>query len=297
MSETMMAMCWNQRSLLRESGGTGRPRGATHSVSSMHSEPSRIVALRVCASLDCSPFSKESTRWKKSVLRSRSDTLMPMQPTASTGAAAAMRARSDDAATTMAQAIRARMQVRPACAAIVTSGVLLDLVDLLGDEPVRLAVHRRRRVRARRFAEAEDLSLLRIVPILEIADPVLPLRREILLVRLGDVVRRRALHVLVHIHVERHVPSWDRILQARPGGANDRDARSLGRDAGNFRGAAAGRALVQRGGPARRIHRAMGVRLARSARGQRAAGARRGASDFFFFWWCVREGGTFLILL
>ena len=37
----MIAMCWNQRSLLRESGGTGRPFGRQESVNSINSSPSR----------------------------------------------------------------------------------------------------------------------------------------------------------------------------------------------------------------------------------------------------------------
>ena len=39
MSLTMMATCWNQRSLLRESAGAGRPRGARYSVSWSCSSP------------------------------------------------------------------------------------------------------------------------------------------------------------------------------------------------------------------------------------------------------------------
>ena len=40
MSLTMIATCWNQRSLLRESAGIGRPRGARYSASSSASSPS-----------------------------------------------------------------------------------------------------------------------------------------------------------------------------------------------------------------------------------------------------------------
>ena len=47
MSLTMIAMCWNQRSLPRESAGTGRPRGARYSVSSIDSSPSRIRTTRM----------------------------------------------------------------------------------------------------------------------------------------------------------------------------------------------------------------------------------------------------------
>jgi hypothetical protein len=46
MSLVMIAMCWNQASLLRESAGAARPRGARYSVSSMRSLPSRITTTR-----------------------------------------------------------------------------------------------------------------------------------------------------------------------------------------------------------------------------------------------------------
>jgi hypothetical protein len=49
MSETMIATCWNHRSLLRESGGMGRPRGARYSVSSICSAPSRMRTTRSAA--------------------------------------------------------------------------------------------------------------------------------------------------------------------------------------------------------------------------------------------------------
>src|SRR2546425_1037343 len=47
MSLTMIAICWNQRSLLRESTGIGRPFGARYSVSSMDSSPSLILTIRM----------------------------------------------------------------------------------------------------------------------------------------------------------------------------------------------------------------------------------------------------------
>ena len=47
MSLTMIAMCWNQRSLLRESTGIGRPRGVRYSVSSIVSSPRRILTTRI----------------------------------------------------------------------------------------------------------------------------------------------------------------------------------------------------------------------------------------------------------
>jgi len=47
MSLTMMATCWNQRSLLRESAGIGRPRGARYSVSTIDSSPRRMVTTRI----------------------------------------------------------------------------------------------------------------------------------------------------------------------------------------------------------------------------------------------------------
>src|SRR5262249_39955245 len=46
MSLTMIATCWNQRSLLLESAGIGRPRGVRYSVSSTCSSPSRIRTTR-----------------------------------------------------------------------------------------------------------------------------------------------------------------------------------------------------------------------------------------------------------
>ena len=47
MSEVMMAMCWNQRALLRASTGMGRLRGASYSVSSMNSVPSFMRTTRM----------------------------------------------------------------------------------------------------------------------------------------------------------------------------------------------------------------------------------------------------------
>src|SRR2546428_13267182 len=47
MSLTMIARCWNERSLLRASGGIGQPRGARYSVSSIASSPSRRRTTRM----------------------------------------------------------------------------------------------------------------------------------------------------------------------------------------------------------------------------------------------------------
>ena len=90
----MIATCWNQRSLLRESAGIGRPRGARYWVSSIDSSPSRMrddahaqaedaleMLVVFAATSTSETFSKVSTLAKKSTDRSMSATVMPTTST------------------------------------------------------------------------------------------------------------------------------------------------------------------------------------------------------------------------
>jgi hypothetical protein len=79
-----------------------------------------------------------------------------------------------------------------------------DLVDLVGDESVRLAVHRVGRLRVGSVDEAEDLAVGLVHPVVLVVDAVVALDREVRLVGLGDICGvDRSVHV-VHIHVQRH---------------------------------------------------------------------------------------------
>src|SRR6478672_12228228 len=73
------------------------------------------------------------------------------------------------------------------------------LEELVGDETVAFLVDANRRVLVRRLDEAEDLSALVVVPVLEVLHAVLLLRLEILLVRSGDGVGRQTGNVIVDI--------------------------------------------------------------------------------------------------
>ena len=96
-SDTMIAMCWNQRSLLLESAGIGRPFGVKYSVSSIDSSPSFMRTTRArtpnspCRCSYSEPkislsdtFSKDRTLEKKSTDRSISLTVRPTESSATT---------------------------------------------------------------------------------------------------------------------------------------------------------------------------------------------------------------------
>ena len=92
MSLTTMAMCWNQRSLLRESIGIGRPRGVRYCVSSgshrpaasrrPHPHPEHPVSLSQLGAgdLDVSPFRRSAHFENNSIERSISATVKPTAP-------------------------------------------------------------------------------------------------------------------------------------------------------------------------------------------------------------------------
>src|SRR3954451_10649468 len=80
-----------------------------------------------------------------------------------------------------------------------------DLVDLVSDEAVGLAVHGVGGVRVRRIDQAEDLAVGLVDPVALVVDTVVALDRQVGLVRLRDVAGvDRAVHV-VNVHVERHI--------------------------------------------------------------------------------------------
>src|SRR5207249_192920 len=124
MSLTMIAMCWNERSLLRASGGIGRPRGARYSVSSIASSPSRRRTTRMrspntpsrCSY--CSPASSTSdtgskvrTSVKKRTERSMSDTVIPTESTARTSALPAQAGAATASIRTAARAAERRPHI------------------------------------------------------------------------------------------------------------------------------------------------------------------------------------------
>src|SRR5207237_4762465 len=94
MSLTTMAICWNQRSLLRESTGMGRPCGARYSVRSINSSPNFMRTTRIRApKTPCSrsyslpaastseTFSNDKILEKNSTDWSMSETVMPTAST------------------------------------------------------------------------------------------------------------------------------------------------------------------------------------------------------------------------
>src|SRR5437867_11394590 len=99
MSLTMIARCWNERSLLRASGGIGRPRGARNfrqldrllaqpQTDDAHAEPEdALEALVVLAATSTSDTgSNPRTSVKKRTERSMSDTVIPTESIARTSA-------------------------------------------------------------------------------------------------------------------------------------------------------------------------------------------------------------------
>src|SRR5262249_9673957 len=84
------------------------------------------------------------------------------------------------------------------------SGALGDRVDLVGDEPVRLAVHRRRGVRVRRVDQAKDLAMLLVDPIPQVVNAVGVLGVQVGGVCLRHVVDRDRAINGVRIHEQCH---------------------------------------------------------------------------------------------
>jgi hypothetical protein len=83
-------------------------------------------------------------------------------------------------------------------------GALLDFVDLVGDEPVCLAMDGHRSVRVRRLDEAEDLSGLLVDLVVPVVDAVLVLRLDVLLVCFRNVLRGNAALHIVDVYEQRH---------------------------------------------------------------------------------------------
>src|SRR5689334_16140812 len=85
------------------------------------------------------------------------------------------------------------------------SGALLDRVERVRLEAVRLAMDPRCRLGIRRVDEAEHLAVLLVDPVVLVVDAVLPLDLEVLLVGPGHV---SSLHTgdVVDVHVRGH---WD----------------------------------------------------------------------------------------
>src|SRR5712692_6291574 len=80
------------------------------------------------------------------------------------------------------------------------------LEDPVGDQAVGLTVHPRSGLRVRRLDQAERLVVLLVDPVPEVLHAIRILLGEVCLVRMGHVLRGRALwKLLVHIHVNRHV--------------------------------------------------------------------------------------------
>src|SRR4051794_1228437 len=85
------------------------------------------------------------------------------------------------------------------------SGALLDRDHLVGDQPVRLAVHPRGGLGVRRLDQAEHLARALVEPVLLVVDPVGALRLEVSLVGTGHRLGGQPLDLLVDIHEQRHV--------------------------------------------------------------------------------------------
>jgi hypothetical protein len=83
-------------------------------------------------------------------------------------------------------------------------GSLFDLDNLIGHQPVRLAVHALCRLLVRGFDQAKDLTGVFVIPVLDVIHPVLFVHREIRLVGLSSRVGCQALNVMMNIDEERH---------------------------------------------------------------------------------------------
>src|SRR4030095_2192242 len=72
------------------------------------------------------------------------------------------------------------------------SGILTDMVDLVGNQPVCFAVDRVSGLRVGCLDQAEDLARGLVHPVRAVVDAVLALRRDIRLVSTGHVGRRHS---------------------------------------------------------------------------------------------------------
>jgi hypothetical protein len=79
------------------------------------------------------------------------------------------------------------------------------LVDGVGDQPVRLAVHGVGRLGVRRLDEAEDLALALVDPVPQVADVVVGLLLQVGGVRVRDVAERDPTVEVVDVHEQWHV--------------------------------------------------------------------------------------------
>src|SRR6185295_6215040 len=89
---------------------------------------------------------------------------------------------------------------RPVAGAL---AALLDLVERVRLEPVRLAVDARRGLAVGRIDETEDLAVLLVDPVLLVVDAVVALDLDVGLVGARDGLGRDTGDV-VHVHVRRH---------------------------------------------------------------------------------------------
>src|SRR3954470_24339123 len=86
-----------------------------------------------------------------------------------------------------------------------TSDAFRDGVDLIGDEPVGVAVHGVRGLGGRGVDEAEDLAGALVDPVAKVLDVVVALGGQIGLVGLGDVVDADPAFHVVDVHEQCHV--------------------------------------------------------------------------------------------
>ena len=89
---------------------------------------------------------------------------------------------------------------------------LPHFVNLFSDETVRLAMYGRRQVGVGGLNEAEDLSVLTVHPVAQIADVVASLGLQVRLVCFAHVIEGHCTVEAVDIHVERHRSSFGREL-------------------------------------------------------------------------------------
>src|SRR5688572_13751375 len=86
----------------------------------------------------------------------------------------------------------------------------LHLDDLVGDRTVRLTVHGRRGLLARRLDQTEHLAGALVEPVPEVVHPVLVLDGQVLAVRVGHLVLVGAFHPVVYVEIQRHRESSSR---------------------------------------------------------------------------------------
>src|SRR6266850_7904196 len=80
----------------------------------------------------------------------------------------------------------------------------LHFDDLVGDQAVGLTVHRGGGFLARSLDETEDLARALVVPVAQIADAVLVLDLEILLMRVPQRLSLQSVDLVVHVEIEWH---------------------------------------------------------------------------------------------